>query len=102
MNTSTEKKEKAVLQRRLWLPWFVKKGDKEIRLSSEDVYAALQRGRQAIFYIIQAKNKVDDERLEDERQMDIIQVVEDGLRSMFGQALKETPKLMIPGKKHDG
>ncbi|MCK7475622.1 MAG: hypothetical protein MZV49_24065 [Rhodopseudomonas palustris] len=37
----------------LWLPWKYKIGDKEVRLSSEDVYDALDKARMSRQYIIE-------------------------------------------------
>ena len=91
--------DKPVMKARLWLPWTYKLGDKEVRLSSEDVYDTLNEARKGLFFLIESKGANVEQRVEREKHLLILQTIEDGLRSMFGQALKETPKFMIPGRK---
>lgn len=95
--------KKAKMEARLWLPWKYKLGvnTEEIRLSSDDVYDALNEARKDIFSSISnARRELSvDERLEKEKRMLILEAIEHGLRDMFGQALKDTPKFQIPGGK---
>ena len=92
--------DKPVMTRRLWLPWKLKIGGEEIRLSSEDVYAALEAGSKALFHNCNVVYPQDIERrIASERNMAIIDLVEQELKVMFGQALKENPAPAIPGRK---
>ncbi|MCK7508961.1 MAG: hypothetical protein MZV70_36300 [Desulfobacterales bacterium] len=70
-----------------------------MRLSSDDVYATLDESRKVMEFLIHAKDHGPGYEEDRRKHMAILQGLEDGLRSMFGQALRDTPKLAIPRKE---